>query len=66
MYFNYHAKVQNLIKENHAICYEYLNSYNGISPCMLIYFDNGKKYPIRSHKFAEYEFLLVKYDVEKR
>ena len=65
MYFNYHAKVQKLIKEKHAICFEYLASYHNICPCMLIYFDDGRKFPIRSHRFEEYEFLLAKYSVEK-
>lgn len=66
MYFNYHAKIQRLIKEKHAVYYEYLESYHNISPCLLIHFDDGVSYPIRKHKFDEYEFLLAKFDIPRK
>lgn len=66
MYFNYHAKIQNLIKTGHAVGYEMLDSYHNICPCLLIYFDNHKPIPVRKHKFDEYRFLLLKYNVDKK
>ena len=42
MYFNYHAKVKNLIKNGEATGYEILESYHNISPCLLIYFKNNR------------------------
>ena len=58
MYFNYHAKVKRLIKEGKAISYDILDSYHGISPCLLIYFKNNQSFPIRLEHFDEYIKLL--------
>lgn len=66
MYFNYHAKVQNLIKTGHATSFEFVEKYHDISPCLLIYFDNVAPMPIRQHKFEEYLFLLALFDVKKK
>ena len=63
MYFNYHAKIKNLICSGHATGYERLEKHNNISPCILIYFDNHRAMPIREHRFEEYEFLFAKFDV---
>lgn len=65
MYFNYHAKVQNLIKTGHATGFEFVEEYHHISPCLLIYFDEFAPMPIRQHKFEEYLFLLAKFGVEE-
>lgn len=65
MYFNYHAKIKKLIEENHAMGFEFFDSYHKISPCLLIYFDNNAPMPIREHKFEEYLFLLTKYGVQE-
>jgi hypothetical protein len=58
MYYNYHAKVKNLIAEGHLTGYDYLDRYNGISPCLLLFFDNHKPMPIREYRWAEYMPLL--------
>ena len=63
MYFNYHAKVKKLLLQGHAVGYEMLENYHQISPCLLIYFDDGRAMPIRENMFAEYFFLLAKYGV---
>jgi len=65
MYFNYHAKVQNLIKQGYATGFEIVESYHGISPCMLIYFNGFPPMPIRQHKFDDYYFLLFKMGVSE-
>ena len=54
MYFNYHAKAKQLIAEGHLTGYEILEKYNGISPCLLLYFDNHKPMPIREYRWEEY------------
>ncbi len=63
MYFNYHAKVKNLIKSGQATGFKFINEYHKISPCLLIYFKNHTPMPIRPHKFDEYLFLLAKYEI---
>ena len=59
-YFNYHAKVKNLIAKGHCKGFELVDDWNGIKPAMVIYFDNNKPMPIREHKGDEYFILLRK------
>lgn len=59
MYYNYHARITRLIKEGHLFKFEFLDNYNGIAPCLLLYFDNHRAMPIRDHKF-EYYLALIK------
>lgn len=66
MYFNYHAKAQNLIKTGHCTTYEIVQDDHKIKPCLVLFFDNHKPMPIRKHKFDEYIFLLAKFDVKKK
>lgn len=66
MYFNYHAKAQNLIKSGHCLNFEIVEEYNGIKPCLLLFFDCEKPMPIREAKFEEYLFLLVKFGVDEK
>ena len=63
MYFNYHAKVKNLIKNGEATGYEILENYHNISPCLLIFFKNNKPLPIRLNHFDEYIKLLKEYGI---
>jgi len=60
MYYNYHGKVKTLIDEGHLSGYEVLESYNNISPCLLLYFDNHRPMPIREHKWDEYMEIIKK------
>lgn len=64
VYFNYHAKVQKLIRGGHATGYKFFDEYHGIKPCLVVFFDDGKSFPIRKHRFEEYQFLLLKFDVK--
>ena len=66
VYFKYHAKVRKLIEQGQAMEYEFLEEYHKISPCLLIYFKDSPPMPIREHKFNEYLFLLVKFDVKEK
>ena len=42
-YFNYHAKIKKLISEGHLVGYALLQEYHGISPALVLYFDNAQK-----------------------
>jgi len=59
MYYNYHAKATNLIKQGHLIKYEIVSAWNNISPALVLYFDNYKPMPIRQEKWQMY-FELFK------
>ncbi|MFA5449541.1 MAG: thermostable hemolysin delta-VPH [Clostridia bacterium] len=64
MYYNYHAKIKNLIRDGHLAEYKFLDEYNGIKPVMLLFFDNHRPMPIRKHRFEEYLALIEKYKNE--
>lgn len=63
-YFNYHAKVKNLIKSNHLIGVTIFKRYHHISPALVLYFDNHKPMPIREYKWREYMDILNELDIE--
>ncbi len=57
--YSYHNRIKQRIKNRELTSYEYVESYNGISPCLLLYFETEPKVrPIRKHRFKEYEELL--------
>lgn len=53
-YFNYHAKAKKLINDGHLIGFDIVDRWNNISPALVLFFDNNKPMPIRSHRFDEY------------
>lgn len=58
--YPYHNKIKQRIKNKELIRYEYVEEYNGIKPCLLLYFDSEPKIrPIREHRFNEYEEILI-------
>lgn len=57
-YFNYHAKLKRLIKEGRLLAVQFFESYHGISPAMVLYFDNETPMPIREQRFEEYANLI--------
>ena len=63
-YFNYHAKVINLIKKNHCKKAQIVQKYNEISPALVLFFDNFRPIPIREYKWHIYFLLLEKYNIE--
>lgn len=63
-YFNYHAKVKNLIKTGHCVKAEIVEKHNNISPALIIYFDNNIPMPIREQRFNEYFELLEQHKVK--
>ena len=57
--YPYHNKKKQRIKNNELIGYEYMEKYESISSCLLLYFDTEpKQRPIREHRFEEYEEIL--------
>ena len=62
MYFNYHAKVKKLIMEGKLAGYEFLDEYNGISPALLLYFDDHKPMPIRDYMWEEYLPYIMNFE----
>ena len=59
MYFNYHAKIKNLILNGHLTKYKIVEKWNNISPALVLFFDNNKPMPIRIHKWEEYFTLFA-------
>jgi hypothetical protein len=59
MYFNYHAKAARLIETGHLVRYEFLDEYRGISPCLLLFFDNNIPMPVRGHRFGMYYKIIT-------
>ena len=59
-YYNYHAKAKKLILEGKLLSYKVVENYKGISPALLLFFDDVKHpvMPIREHKMHEYLLLL--------
>ena len=54
MYFNYHAKAKQLIREGHLIKSEIVDKWNNISPALVLFFDNHKPMPIRKYRWDDY------------
>ena len=62
--YPYHNKIKNRIKNNELVGFEYVDEYNSIAPCLLLYFETKPKIrPIREHRFKEYEELLKTFQV---
>ena len=59
-YFNYHAPAKRLIAEGKLKRYYFANDHNGISPALVLVFDDARHpiMPIRAHRFEEYLSLL--------
>ena len=60
-YFNYHATAKRLITEGHLTGFYFCGSYRGISPALVLLFDDPKHpvMPIREYRWAEYAPLLA-------
>ena len=59
MYYNYHAKAKRLIREGHLVNFETVKNHNGISPALILYFDNHGPIPIRKERWAEYSDVIT-------
>ena len=54
MYYNYHARAKQLIEDGHLVKMEIVDRWNGISPALVLYFDNYHPMPIREYRWDEY------------
>lgn len=59
-YYNYHSVAQYLIESGHLIKYMFVDNWNKIENCLVLFFDNHKPMPIRPYKIVEYLELLEK------
>ena len=61
-YFNYHATVKKLILEGKLVKYYITEKHNGISPALILVFNDSRHpiMPIRKEKWEEYLFLIKK------
>lgn len=58
--YPYHNKIKQRIENGELKGYEFVDSYNKISPCLLLYFNTEPFVkPIREHRFEEYKLLLT-------
>ena len=59
-YFNYHGIAKRLIREGKLKSYRFAKKYNGISPALILYFDDIRHpiMPIREDKWEEYMGLI--------
>lgn len=62
MYFSYHNKAKQLIKEDKLIAWYFTKKHNSISPALVLIFADYKhhKMPIREYKWNEYLSILPK------
>lgn len=62
-YFNYHAAAKGLISRGRLKGYYYTERHNGISPALVLLFDDPKHpvMPVRRERWQEYEELIEKY-----
>lgn len=54
MKFDYYSKTKKLIKEGHLVYFETVSKYNGISPALILYFDNHHTVAIAKEKWSEF------------
>ncbi len=61
-YFNYHGTIKKLIADGKLIGYKFVGEYHGISPALLLFFDDAKHpiIPVREHRFQEYLRIIEK------
>ena len=59
--YPYHNRIKQRMTNGEFIRYEYVDKYNGISPCLLLYFSTEPNIrPIREHRFDAYEEMFKK------
>ena len=66
MYYNYHGIAKRLILDGKLKGYTFVDSYNGISPALVLYFEGHSPMPIRDYAWEQYIDLLIAYSDERR
>ena len=66
MYHNYHGIIKQRIANGELTGFEYVEEYNKIKPCLLLYFKTHPYVkPILEHRFEEYKPLIENYNENK-
>lgn len=61
--YPYHNRIKQRIENSELKCYEFVERYKDISPCLLLHFYTDPKVrPIREHRFEQYEPILKAFD----
>lgn len=61
--YPYHNQIKNRINNNELVSFEFVDEYNKIKPCLLLYFKTFPYVkPIREHRFEEYKPLIENYN----
>ena len=63
-YFNYHAKIKNLVKNGDCIGVSLLYKYNHIKPAMVFYFKSHNPMNVRDYRWDEYLHLISQYNLK--
>ena len=58
MYYSYHNLIKHKIKEGKLIKIEYIESYKQLGRILMIYFNDGSKYPIREYAWYLYKEII--------
>ena len=62
--YPYHGRIKQRIEAGELTGFEYVDEYNKIKPCLLLYFNTGPYVrPIREHRFNEYKLILKDYEI---
>ncbi len=64
MYFNYHAKIKQLIKDKKCLEVRLLPKYNLIRPAMVFYFSTHRPMPVREYRWLEYLQIIQLYNLK--
>lgn len=59
--YPYHNQIKQRIANGELTSFEYVEEYNKIKPCLLLYFRTFPYVkPVREHRFEEYKPLIEK------
>ena len=64
MYYNYHARIKNLIKDGHLIDYKFVSRWRNTCPALVLFFDNHRPMPIKKERWQQYAVILG-FDIDK-
>ncbi|MBQ7308378.1 MAG: thermostable hemolysin delta-VPH [Clostridia bacterium] len=64
MYYNYHSKIKQLIKNGHFLSFEFFEKWNKVNNCYVLFFDNHKPMPVRDYRWQEYLEFFKENNIE--
>lgn len=63
VYFNYHARIDRLLKEGKLLRAVIVKKWNQISPALVLFFSDHPPMPIREYRWQEYFLRLYEMNV---